>query len=209
MHRFILWGQPGHECAELDSAVDACERPLFRVFKIIQGLQPAHCCQTLEEYRRRLARRYAGRNEQSNHPIGSNQRHRAFYGLLFRPEAMLRFAQIGLDEMPDETPICRFRHFLERHGIQRRSSSQFELLLRRLHARNCGELFASKSTRRKRPKVSGRLGRCPDRRTPPPGSSRSAFAGYSCEASSGAFRHVMPRSVSRRSTRTPHQPATD
>ena len=31
---------------------------------------------------------------------------------------MRRFAKISLDQVPDETTICRFRHFLEQHGIQ-------------------------------------------------------------------------------------------
>ena len=37
---------------------------------------------------------------------------------LYDVEPVRRFAQIGPDEVPDETTICRFRHFLQRHGIQ-------------------------------------------------------------------------------------------
>ena len=36
---------------------------------------------------------------------------------LYDVESMRRFAGVGLDAIPDETTICTFRHFLERHGL--------------------------------------------------------------------------------------------
>lgn len=36
---------------------------------------------------------------------------------LYDVESMRRFAGIGLDGIPDETTICKFRHFLENHGL--------------------------------------------------------------------------------------------
>ena len=36
---------------------------------------------------------------------------------LYDVESMRRFAGVGLDAIPDETTICKFRHFLERHGL--------------------------------------------------------------------------------------------
>jgi len=36
---------------------------------------------------------------------------------LYDIEAMRRFAQVNLDEVPDETTICKFRHYLERHKL--------------------------------------------------------------------------------------------
>lgn len=36
---------------------------------------------------------------------------------LYDVEPMRRFAGVGLDAIPDETTICKFRHFLERHGL--------------------------------------------------------------------------------------------
>ena len=38
---------------------------------------------------------------------------------LYDVESMRRFAGVGLDAIPDETTICKFRHFLERHGFDR------------------------------------------------------------------------------------------
>ena len=36
---------------------------------------------------------------------------------LYDVESMRRFAGVALDAIPDETTICKFRHFLERHGL--------------------------------------------------------------------------------------------
>lgn len=36
---------------------------------------------------------------------------------LYDIESMRRFAGVDLDEIPDETTICRFRHFLEHHDL--------------------------------------------------------------------------------------------
>ena len=36
---------------------------------------------------------------------------------LYDIEAMRRFARVGLDEIPDETTLCKFRHFLEQHRL--------------------------------------------------------------------------------------------
>ena len=36
---------------------------------------------------------------------------------LYDVESMRRFAGVGLDAIPDETTICKFRHFLARHGL--------------------------------------------------------------------------------------------
>lgn len=36
---------------------------------------------------------------------------------LYDVVSMRRFAGVGLDAIPDETTICKFRHFLERHGL--------------------------------------------------------------------------------------------
>ena len=36
---------------------------------------------------------------------------------LYGVESMRRFAGVGLDAIPDETTICKFRHFLQRHGL--------------------------------------------------------------------------------------------
>ena len=36
---------------------------------------------------------------------------------LYDVESMRRFAGVGLDAIPDETTICKFRHFLERHEL--------------------------------------------------------------------------------------------
>jgi IS5 family transposase len=36
---------------------------------------------------------------------------------LYDIEAMRRFARVGLDEIPDETTLCKFRHFLEHHRL--------------------------------------------------------------------------------------------
>ena len=36
---------------------------------------------------------------------------------LYDVETMRRFAGVGLDAIPDETTICKFRHFLERHRL--------------------------------------------------------------------------------------------
>ena len=36
---------------------------------------------------------------------------------LYDVASMRRFAGVGLDAIPDETTICKFRHFLERHGL--------------------------------------------------------------------------------------------
>ncbi len=32
-------------------------------------------------------------------------------------EAMRRFVQVDLDHIPDETTLCKFRHFLETHDL--------------------------------------------------------------------------------------------
>ena len=36
---------------------------------------------------------------------------------LYDVESMRRFAGVGLDGIPDETTMCKFRHFLEQHGL--------------------------------------------------------------------------------------------
>ena len=36
---------------------------------------------------------------------------------LYDVESMRRFAGVDLDHIPDETTICKFRHFLERHQL--------------------------------------------------------------------------------------------
>ena len=36
---------------------------------------------------------------------------------LYDVESMRRFAGVSLDDIPDETTICKFRHFLRRHGL--------------------------------------------------------------------------------------------
>ena len=36
---------------------------------------------------------------------------------LYDVVSMRRFAGVGLEAIPDETTICKFRHFLERHGL--------------------------------------------------------------------------------------------
>ena len=36
---------------------------------------------------------------------------------LYDVESMRRFAGVDLDHIPDETTICKFRHFLERHQV--------------------------------------------------------------------------------------------
>ncbi len=36
---------------------------------------------------------------------------------LYDIEAMRRFAQVTLDTVPDESTVCRFRHFLEQHDL--------------------------------------------------------------------------------------------
>jgi IS5 family transposase len=36
---------------------------------------------------------------------------------LYDVESMRRFAGVDLAHIPDETTICKFRHFLERHGL--------------------------------------------------------------------------------------------
>ena len=36
---------------------------------------------------------------------------------LYDVASMRRFAGVGLDDIPDETTICKFRHFFERHGL--------------------------------------------------------------------------------------------
>lgn len=36
---------------------------------------------------------------------------------LYDIESMRRFAKVSMDEIPDETTICKFRHFLEKHNI--------------------------------------------------------------------------------------------
>ena len=36
---------------------------------------------------------------------------------LYDVESMRRFAGVDLDHIPDETTICKFRHFLERHRL--------------------------------------------------------------------------------------------
>lgn len=43
---------------------------------------------------------------------------------LYDSHAMRQFAQVSLDDIPDETTICKFRHFLERHNL---SARLFEL----------------------------------------------------------------------------------
>lgn len=36
---------------------------------------------------------------------------------LYDVESMRRFAGVSLDDIPDETTICKFRHFLRQHGL--------------------------------------------------------------------------------------------
>ena len=49
---------------------------------------------------------------------------------LYEVESMRRFAGVALDGIPDETTICKFRHFLERHGLSESLFQRTEPYLR-------------------------------------------------------------------------------
>lgn len=48
---------------------------------------------------------------------------------LYEIASMRQFARIDLDTIPDETTICRFRHFLERHGLTQKLFTQTQQYL--------------------------------------------------------------------------------
>jgi IS5 family transposase len=52
---------------------------------------------------------------------------------LLESESMRKFVGIdlGVERVPDETTVCKFRHLLERHGLGRRSSRAWASTCRR------------------------------------------------------------------------------